>query len=1117
MKNFLIPKKVASLSCYPLVLCLVFACKTSEKTKKIFVLEPTAAPQFRQIEAAQSGIDFNNAITPNIATKENLFDFDFFYNGAGVGIADINNDGLPDIFFCGNQVENKLYLNKGDLEFEDISANAGINVGKAWSNGVTFADVNGDDWLDIYVSQGGPFEKEQRANLLFINQKNNTFREAAAKYGLADQGISTQTAFFDFDQDGDLDAIVANENELYGVDPVTFFRLMGERPELRWQSSSHLYRNDNDKYTDITKAAGLLNPTFGLGLSVSDINDDGWLDIYIANDYYVPDNLYINQHNGTFRDESKLRMNQMSFYGMGVDVADMNNDGKQDIYVLDMASNDHYRAKTLMASMSIKNFDLLVNGLDLPHQYMFNSLQVNKGDGNYQNVAHFSEIAKTDWSWAGLLADWNNDGWKDIYVTNGYRKYGLDNDLKNKINQAKATYKGNVPIEVKQKLYDAMPSEALANLFYLNQSNLNFKDETAATGMNQVSFSNGAAYADLDLDGDLDLVVNNIDEAAFLYQNLSSETQSANYLRVQLEGVLSETFAKVTIKYAGQQQLVESKRVKGYYSATENVAHFGVGKARLIDTVRVEWGSGLVEERYQVKSNQVLIFKKLDALQLQTEETAVSSLFQKVSLGALKLMYRHQENDYDDFAKEVLLPYKQSTLGPCLTKGDVNGDGLDDIFVGGAAGQAATLFLQTKRGFEKQEVYAFLRDKAHEDVNAHFFDADQDGDQDLFVVSGDNAFIASDLRYANRLYWNDGKGGFMESKLPFSAYSGKAVASIDFDQDGDLDLIEGNRIMPQQYPQSAPSFLYENASGKFIDVTTEIAPELKDFGIINAILPTDFNQDGHTDFIALGEWTSVGLFINENGKYKNITAENEALNAMKGWYFSAHEMDVNKDGKPDYLIGNLGLNTKFSASPKKPFKVFANDFDENGSYDIVLSKQYKDEYVPVRGRECSSQQMPFIEAKFQTYDAFAKATMADIYGDEKLDNSLALEATDFRSFVLINKGNNDFEINYLPAEAQQFPLLDAVVMDVNKDGYEDAIVIGNIYNTEVETPRWDTGSGLVLYGNQSGQLKVDRSQKDDLNISGNAKTLIEIKHLGRGKNYLIAGRNNDLLVVFEVR
>ncbi|MEL6944517.1 MAG: VCBS repeat-containing protein, partial [Bacteroidota bacterium] len=488
-------------------------------------------------------------------------------NGAGVGVADINNDGLQDIFFCGNQVENKLYLNQGNLKFKDISESSGINMGKQWSNGVTFADVNGDGRIDIYVSQGGPKESNDRRNLLFINQRNNSFQESGADYGLADEGISTQAAFFDYDKDGDLDCIVANENELYGVDPIRFFRTMAEQPDLRWKSSSHLYENQDGKFVDVTKEAGLLKPTFGLGLTVSDINDDGWLDIYIANDYYVPDNLYINLGNGSFRDEAKLRLNQMAFFGMGVDVADVNNDGAKDIFVLDMASSDHYRAKTLMASMNVQSFDLLVNKFELPHQYMFNALQVNVGSDQYQNVAHFGGVAKTDWSWAGLLADFNNDGWKDIFVTNGYRQYGLDNDLQRRVIAAKQKFRGEVPIEIKKELYESMPSEPLANLFYLNESNLHFSDQTDKSGLNQPSFSNGAAYADLDNDGDLDLVVNNIDAAAFLYKNLSSEQEEGNsYLRVQLQGKTSESFAEVTLLHQGQVQIAESKRTRGYYS-----------------------------------------------------------------------------------------------------------------------------------------------------------------------------------------------------------------------------------------------------------------------------------------------------------------------------------------------------------------------------------------------------------------------------------------------------------------------------------------------------------------------------------------------------------------------
>lgn len=1094
-----------------ILLSAFFSCSEEEPTD-----QSISATIFKRIESSDSGIDFNNKITPNLETKENLFDFDFFYNGAGVGVADINNDGLKDIFFCGNQVANKLYLNKGNFRFEDISATAGIDVGKRWSNGVTFVDINDDGWLDIYVAQGGPFAQENRKNLLYINQQDNTFQEKAAAYGLADSGLSTQSVFFDFDKDGDLDCVVSNENELYGVDPINFYRQLTSNANLRMKSSCHLYQNDNDTFKNITKEAGLLNPTFGLGLTVSDLNDDGWLDIYIANDYYVPDNMYINQKNGTFRDEAKTRLNQMSFFGMGVDVADVNNDGLQDIYVLDMASSDHYRAKTLMASMDVAGFDLLVNKLQMPHQYMFNSLQVNLGNDKYSNVAHFSHVAKTDWSWAGLLADFDHDGLKDILVTNGYRKYGLDNDLQAKVRAAQQEYKGRVPLEVKQLLYDAMPTEPLPNILYKNFGSLDFKDKTSDFGLDLPTYSNGAAICDLDNDGDLDLIINNMDSEALLYQNTVVENKLGNYLAIKLESGLSETFGKVTIKYGENVQMVESKRVRGYLSAVDDIVHFGLGNVTKIDTLRVKWASGKIEERYDVKANQLLTLKELGSKPLAQSGVSLSpKLFEQVGIGSLKLFFKHNENDYNDFEKEILLPYKQSSFGPCLVKGDVNGDSAIDLFVGGAAGQSSSVFIQTEDGFEKLPNNNFERDKQCEDINALFFDADGDNDNDLLVVSGGNAYPVDAEQYRNRLYINDGNGNFEKSQQRFSKFSGGAVAAIDYDQDGDLDLIEGNRIVPQRYPTPANSYIYSNENGQFSAVTEEVAKSFNEFGIVNDVLVTDFDQDGDDDFIAVGEWSHVGLFENQDGRFVDI-AEQSGLNDIKGWFFSLHETDVNKDGLPDYLIGNVGMNTKFSASKEKPFKVYANDFDNNGSLDIVLSKKYKDEYVPVRGRECSSQQMPFIKDKFETFDEFAKASLTDIYG-EGLANSVEFEANEFRSFVLLNKGNGVFDIEYLPNEAQLFPLLDAVIADFNQDGFKDAVLIGNIYNTEVETPRWDAGTGLVLYSNQKGGYLTSPTKKQEFFIDGNTKRLVQLEHKGLEKQYLIAGLNDELLKVFEMR
>ncbi len=1079
--------------------------------------EQASTNVFEKISSSESNINFSNNLKENIKTLENLFDFDYFYNGAGVGIEDINNDGLLDIFFCGNQVENKLYLNKGNLKFEDVTAQANINVGKFWANGVTFVDINNDGWKDIYVSQGGPFKRDQRKNLLFINQQNLTFKESAEEYGLADMGISTQSAFFDYDKDGDLDCIVMNENELYGYDPISFSKILANNPDLLYYNTSKLYRNDGNKFTDVTQSSGILNPVFGLGLCVSDINNDGWLDIYIASDYYIPDAMYINNKNGTFSNAIKDATNQISFYGMGVDIADVNNDALQDIFVLDMASTDHVRSKTLMASMSVDRFNFLVEKAKFQYQYMYNSLQLNLGNGKYHNIAQLSNTANTDWSWTVLIEDLNHDEKKDIYVTNGYRRYALDNDLRMKVNEAKKMYGNNIPLNVQEELYHQMPSEKLPNILYESKDSLIFNNEAISWGLADYSFSNGAAIGDLDNDGDLDLVVNNIDDNAFLYKNLSVEKKLGNYLRVKTIGNTSEPFAKVTITYANKKQFSETKRVRGYMSAVENVAHFGLGNYSKIDTITVEWPSGKLEQKTNVKANTELVFYEKDAIKKSIPKNNKSTIFKTASLKNYNIDFKHNENIYDDFEEEILLPYKQSTLGPHLSVADVNNDGLEDFYVGGAAGQAGTLYIQTNQNtFYKSSESVFEADRLHEDMESLFFDFDGDSDLDLMVISGGNEFKKGDDRYSDRLYINDGKGNFVklsQNTLLNNKESGKTVISLDFDKDGDLDVIVGNRIIPKQYPKPANSFIYENNDKNLEDVTKEIAPEIENFGIINKLIKTDFNADGWDDFIVVGEWTHIGFFKNMKGTFKDVSRE-IGVDNEKGWWFTVKETDVNNDGLPDYIIGNVGLNIKFKASKDKPFKVYGNDFDDNGTFDIVLSKKYKDKYVPVRGRECSSQQMPFIIEKFPTYSEFANATLDEIYGD-KLKNAISFDATEFRSMLLLNKGYGKFEKKLLPVAAQMFPVLDVVVKDVNNDSFDDLILIGNIYNTEVETPRLDMGTGLVLLSNKKDGYLPIPAHESGLYIPGNVKSLKSLK-LSNKKLLLLAARNNEELYGVEL-
>ena len=1097
-------------SLFILILILSLSCKQNTESESDPSLVESKAkretPLFEKLDVEYSGLEFSNTIEHNVATRENLFDYDYFYNGAGLGLEDLNNDGLLDIFFCGNQVDNMLFLNQGNLKFQDVSDSAGIRQNNGWSTGVTFVDINQDGWMDIYVTQGGPRPPEQRKNLLFINQHDGTFSEEAESYGLADTGIGTQSAFFDMDKDGDLDCIVMNENELYGVDPINLFRILEENPQLKYHNSSHLYRNDNGKFQDITFEAGLERPIFGLGLSVSDINNDNWLDIYIASDYFIPDALFINNGDGTFTDQIKDYTQQISYYGMGVDIADINNDNLQDIFVLDMASSDHVRSKTLMASMSTGRFDYLVNKANFHYQYMYNSLQLNAGNNKFNNIAQLSGISNTDWSWAVILSDFDNDQYKDIFISNGYRRYALDNDLQRSVFNAKQQYRGQVPLEVKAQLYNQMPSEKLPNILYQNHKGLEFKDKASYWGLNDLSFSNGAATGDLDNDGDLDLVINNMDENAYLYKNLASDLDLGNYLSVKLESNVSEPFAKVNIYYGDQSQFVESKRVRGYMSALDNSAHFGLGTVERLDSVVVTWNNGKMEKRFQIPVNQTITFNEDQAVAMTPAKKDPEKLFQ-ASSGNYGIDFVHQENYYDDFEKEILLPYKQSELGPFITKGDVNGDGLEDMYVGGASGQPGALFINKGTKFVEKKVNALEKDRAYEDMEAVFFDLDGDNDQDLYVVSGGNEHAEFSSLYADRVYENDGQGNLSRVEIPvLSQYpkSGRTVSSIDFDKDGDQDLIVGNRIIPQNYPKHVASTIYENIDGELKEVTSNIAPDLPDFGIINKIIQTDFNNDGWQDFIAVGEWTPIGIFENKQGKF-SMLKEGSDLWDDRGWWFTVEETDVNNDGLKDYVVGNVGLNIKFKSSKEKPFKIYATDFDDNGTNDIVLSKKYHENYVPVRGRECSSQQMPFIKDKFPTYSEFANASLTDIYGD-KLNTSYENEVTEFRSILLINNGNGSFDKKILPVEAQLFPSLSILSVDINNDQYEDLILSGSIYETEVETPRLDAISGLILISDKESYYNPLPYWESGLYLRGNIKSTELLKLNGR--TILVNTENN---------
>ena len=1103
-----------SLSLPLILLLVVFSCKKPDSNTVLSSESDIGLPVFEKLAPEKTGVRFENRIQENLSTLENLFDFDYFYNGAGAGVADLNNDGLLDIFFCGNQVPNKLFINKGDMAFEDVSDTAGINQGKQWSNGVAFADVNADGWLDIYVSQGGPNPRLKRKNLLFLNQQDGTFKEVAEALGLADMGISTQSAFFDYDRDGDLDCVVMNENEYYGADPILLNRLIEENPEAPWFNSSHLYRNDGGTFTDVSREAGIQRPIFGLGLSVSDINADGWPDVYLASDYYLPDALFINQGDGTFKDRIEEYTQQISYYGMGIDIADINNDALQDIFVLDMASSDHYRSKTLMASMDVARFSYLTERAGFHYQYMYNSLQLNMGRNHFSNIAQQTGMASTDWSWSVLMTDFDLDADKDVYVTNGYRRYALDNDLQQRVYQARQQYNNKVPLSVKTELYRSMPSEKLPNLLFENQGGMSFEERGQYWGLGDLSFSNGVAMGDLDNDGDPDLVVNNMDENAFIYKNQSVEQGRGNFLKVVADGATSEAFPSVTLYQGDTRQFIEARRVRGYRSSHEPAAHFGLAGATGADSVVVHWPDGKEIVLRDVAANQILNISYSEGKPAE-QGLREKSLFEPVDIGEMGITARHRENPYNDFETEILLPYKQSNFGPYISEGDVNGDGMPDLYIGGASGQAGTLLLKKQHGFEAAGSAAFETDRAYEDMESVFFDVDSDGDLDLYVVSGGNEFEQGSSLYQDRIYRNDGNGNFSRAENILEdgpAYSGKAVTALDFDQDGDSDLIVGNRILARNYPRHAPSFLFENREGKLFDVTAEKAPALTDLGIVNSLLVTDFDGDGRKDLIALGEWTGVGFLKNTTEGFVQQDAADMGV-PMSGWWFSVNETDANGDGRPDYILGNAGLNIKFSASTEKPFKVFAADFDQNGTHDIVLSKKYHDQYVPVRGRECSSQQMPFIAQKFPSYSEFANASLEEVYGTS-LQESYEREINSFASFLLLNEGNGKFRPIPLPTEAQMTPVFDLVATDLNQDGLEDLILAGNIYETEVETPRLDALSGTTLLSKGDGSYEVLPHSRTGLYMRGNVKSLQPFKE--GGELWILVGRNDDTPLLYRL-
>jgi hypothetical protein len=1076
---------------------------------------------FEKLSVERSGIDFSNNITENDSI--NYFSYLYIYMGGGVAIGDFNNDGLQDIYLTGNMVENKLYLNKGNLKFEDITEVAGVASDNRWVTGVTLGDANQDGWMDIYVSVSGKWVT--RKNLLYINNAKEgavpTFTESAESYGVADTGNTTQAVFFDFDLDGDQDLYVANyplTEPGPNMEKYLRYRSLG----TPYDKSDRLYRNEgNGKFKDLTKEANLEKYGLSLGVSVGDFNQDGWPDLYVCNDFVTPDYFLINNQDGTFSDENLKLTKHTSYFAMGSDVADFNNDGLLDLFQADMLPESNRRIKENMATMNPEKFYSIVdNGLH--HQYSANTLQLNMGNSEdglprFSDVARLSGLSSTDWSWATLFADFDNDGYKDVYVTNGVRRDINNQDF------------FKAPKEEQDKLNDLeltrkLPFEKIKNYAFKNNGDLSFEDIGEKWGIDFNGFSNGVAYGDLDNDGDLDLVVNNLDEKSIVYENKASDRKLNNFLRVKLNGPQSNVYGlgcKVWLEDQGQTQFQELTLTRGFQSSVEPILHFGIGENTQIEKVRILWQDGKEEIFRDVKANQLLAVNYKDA---KTNATPLKerpkSLFQDIT-DKVGLEFKHHENPFDDFVYQVLLPHKTSEYGPALAIGDIDNNGLDDIYIGGAYGQAGKMFHQNQDGiFIEISKEIWEEDKNQEDVGAIFFDANGDGLKDLYIVSGGNEAESESDYYQDRLYINEGQGKFRKNNtaLPQINSSGSTVISGDYDNDGDMDLFVGGRLTPRSYPKAPKSYILRNessASGiKFVDVTEEIAPELARIGMVTKAEWVDFDNDNYLDLMLVGEWMPISYFNNDRGKFVNET-EKRGLANTTGWWFGMISEDFDQDGDLDFVLGNLGLNYKYQATEDEPFGIYMKDFDRNNKEDIVLSYYESGTEYPVRGKGCSSQQIPVINYKFKDYQSFASASLEDVYTTEELNKSLQFKVNDFSSIYLENEGNGKFKKWPLDNLAQISSINAMVSGDFNKDGNIDMLVGGNLYGSEVETPRNDSSYGSLMVGNGKGSFSTKMPYESGLLVNGEIKAIESIKLAG-GQEGILFAKNNDHLQLLKV-
>ncbi|MBX2843795.1 MAG: VCBS repeat-containing protein [Flammeovirgaceae bacterium] len=1107
---------------------------SNTKTKKASALFTLLSPQ-------ETKLNFINLIneTPTL----NGFIYEYLYNGGGVAVGDLNNDNLPDLYFISNMHSNKLFINKGDLVFKETTLISKVKGNKGFPTGVTMVDINADGLLDIYVCKSGEYsDLELRKNELYINTGINkegipVFMEKAAKYGLDLPHYSTQSAFFDYDRDGDLDMFLIN----HGIGPSEVQSNLKELLNKKSKySSERLYQNDNGKFKDVSETSGIIDNSigFGLGIAIGDLNNDNWPDIIVGHDYSESDHIYINQQNGSFSEVVKESTNHISNFSMGNDVGDINNDGWFDFISLDMISDNNYDLKTSMSGMNPKRFQELVD-LGLHHQYMSNTLQLNNGNAIEGNIPAFSEIGKfagvstTNWSWAPLLFDMDNDGWQDMFVSNGIvRSFGNNDFLIYKEKKLADLHKNLEFTQNKDSLikiyYDdllsRMPKKAEVNQLFLNNKNLTFSSKHLEWDLTKATCATGAIYSDLDNDGDLDIVTNNINDMASVYKNNSNEVAShRKYLKIKFKGSSENTNglgAKVILESNSIKQTKQLYVSRGFQSSVDNILHFGLDTAEVIKKLTIIWPDGKSQIITDLEVNNQITLSYEESLETNSLIKEEKALFQDVS-DKTKLNFKHKENKFDDFERESLLPHKLSQNGPALSCGDINNDGLDDFYVGGAKNQSASLFIQQDNGNFKPILKSLWeKDRKHEDIASKFFDADNDGDLDLYVVSGGNEEKENDIYYQDRLYENLGKGIFQKTAglIPDIRVSGACIETIDIDGDNDLDLFIGGKLIPGKYPLPANSYLLRNNSSeegiKFIDDTEKIAPFLKKLGLVTDAKSLDLDNDNDFDLIVVGEWMQIKVFKNTENGFIDAT-EDSGLGSQSGWWFGLATADFDMDGDQDFIVGNLGLNYKYNASPAEPFEVFANDFDQNGTLDIVLGYHDNGVIFPLRGRECSSNQMPFIKQKFPSYHDFGIADLPTVYGGKELEKALHYSATTFATTYVENLGNFQFKPKAIDGIVQFSSVNSILVDDFNTDGYPDALLSGNLYQSEVETPRNDASYGVLLTGNGKGKFTSLLPNESGLFIKGEVKNGSILNTNIENKKVIVLGKNNKKLQFIE--